>query len=77
MGEISSVFVEDSERVEATIGKTIYFGEVLGKHSEIYGPLERSELTLVTDNLDFVKLFEEFKLATGPNPFQYIQEENT
>ena len=76
MGDISSVFVASKERVKATMGKTIYFGEVLGKHSEIYGPLEEHEITMVTDDPAVVSLFEEHKLDTGLNPLNYIQEEN-
>lgn len=31
------------------IGSTVYFGEIAGKHSDIYGELEESDFTIVTD----------------------------
>jgi hypothetical protein len=36
MGALSGIFVAEEEAVEALIasGKEVYFGEVLGKHSE-------------------------------------------
>lgn len=47
MGELDGLFVAYDKEVKAAIGKEVYFGEVLGKHSEIYGELEESELTKI------------------------------
>lgn len=36
-GEVEGLFIGDSEKVEGEmIGQEIYFGEILGKHSEVY-----------------------------------------
>jgi hypothetical protein len=49
----------------------VYFGEVLGKHSEIYGPIETSDIELVTSDPSAVKMFLDNDLSTGFNPFDY------
>ena len=58
-----------------TSGKEVYFGEVLGKHSEISGPIEASDVEMLSDSSDHVALFEELKAEVGFNPFDYIEEE--
>lgn len=78
MGDVTGVFVATDEEIDEIIGKTIYFGDVLGKHSEIYGILEKEDLKILSEDQDFiVKLIEVFKSSTinGYNPLHYIQEE--
>ncbi len=76
-GEVNGVFLATEEEVNNVIGKEIYFGEILGKHSEIYGKLEKNEIKIITDNQDFLKMAEDLKidLSSGFNPLAYIQEE--
>ena len=57
--------------------KEIYFGEVLGKHSEIFSPLEENDLTVITDDQGFIdKLIEIIGSNTisGYNPLDYYDE---
>lgn len=77
MGSLTGIFVADIAKMNGLIqsGATVYFGEVLGKHSDIHGPIEESDITLVSDTPDFVALFEHHDMATGYNPFDYIEEE--
>ncbi len=77
-GQIDGLFVADSEAVANAIGKKVYFGEVLGKHSEIYGTLEANEITLKSDANDHVEMFLHLDLTTGYNPLYYLidEEEN-
>lgn len=35
---------------EILVGKTIYFGEIHGKHSEVYGTIDEDEITICEDN---------------------------
>lgn len=84
MGSLKGVFVEDERLVEQCIGKEIYFGEVLGKHSEVYGPLEISDLTKVTDDPEIIRLIKDNDLETGTNPIdvllcevEYNEKDNT
>lgn len=74
-GTLHGLFTATDEEVKAAIGREIYFGEVLGKHSEVYGELDAKEVVLVTDDADFVKKFDEYKCASGYNPLEYFRTE--
>lgn len=74
-GDVEGCFVADDSEVKSAIGKEVYFGEILGKHSEIYGTLEKDEIELTTTDPQVVSLFEQFKLASGYNPLEYLQED--
>ena len=59
------------------IGKNAYFGEVLGKHSEIYGDIEEGDITKI--DLDS-KTVEKVAQILGDNwsgfdPLDYIRYE--
>lgn len=73
MGNLEGIFVEESERVKILVEEDIivYFGEVLGKHSEVEGHVDSSEIKLITEDEDAVNTFIKFELETGYNPFQY------
>lgn len=43
MGDIESVFIADSAEVDAAVGQSIHFGEVLGKFSDIRGKSDWSQ----------------------------------
>ncbi len=70
-GDLDGVFIAEPEEIEALIGKEIYFGEVLGKHSEIHGTLEADDLEVLTDDQDFINKAFEYKLVIGFNPLDY------
>ena len=76
-GELEGRFLATEEEVESIIGKEVYFGEVLGKHSNVYGTLEEGEIKLVTDNKDFLNEAERLNidLSSGYNPLAYYDEE--
>lgn len=68
-GDLDGLFKATKEEVKNVIGKTAYFGEVLGKHSEVYGTLEEHEIELVSDDPIKVMNSEE----SGFNPLNYVQ----
>ena len=72
-GELEGLFVAPRSHVKKLIesGINVYFGEVLGKHSEVCGPVEASEIIFVSDNPEVIKVIEEFDLQNGYNPFDY------
>jgi len=72
-GDLHGIFVEHSEDVQALVesGIEVYFGEVLGKHSEIYGSIEATEIALVSTDENAIKVIEELGLENGYNPFDY------
>lgn len=76
MGDVESVFIADKDEVAKVIGKEIYFGEILGKHSEIYGTLDEGDLTIKSEDQDFIqKCIEVFGMGTisGYNPLSYYE----
>lgn len=76
MGKLSGLFLALPSQVEAAIGKTFYFGEVLGKHSEIAGTIDPGDIELVTVQADDVQIFERLFLKddiSGRNPLKYLR----
>lgn len=76
-GSVEGLFVADESEVVEVIGKTVYFGEALGKHSDINGTLEAGDFTVVTDDQDFsTKLVAVIGHTTvsGHNPLSYLEE---
>lgn len=73
MGSLEGTFVSTQEKVDKLIESKleVYFGEVLGKHSEIWGEIEPGEITLVSDDPEFVSKFKGLKMASGYDPFDY------
>jgi hypothetical protein len=73
MGDLNGLFVATNEEVEKTIGKFLYFGEVLGKHSEVQGDLERKDIEIVSDDQEFIdKFIKNIGQSFGFNPLIYI-----
>ena len=72
-GCLEGVFVADTEDVKFLVENqvSVYFGEVLGKHSEIYGPVEQKEIELITTEENVIEVVEKYGLSTGYNPFGY------
>ena len=66
-GEVTGIFKATKNQVENIIGQEVYFGEILGKHSDIYGAIDKGEITLVSDNPAYVLNASE----SGYNPFEY------
>ncbi|WP_394910517.1 DUF4406 domain-containing protein [uncultured Robinsoniella sp.] len=54
-GSVEGIFKATKEEVDAAIGKEVYFGEILGKHSEIYGIIEDGEIDFISDDPLIVK----------------------
>lgn len=74
MGEISGVFVAEQDEIDALIGKTVYFGEALGKHSDISVKLTNDHFTVKSEDEEFIeKLCRVFggSNISGYNPLDY------
>lgn len=74
-GTVEGLFVATPSKVESMIGKEVYFGEILGKHSEVYGTLETKDLQVISSDVEFVKTFKETVKSFGYNPLEYIENE--
>ncbi len=76
MGNLYGVFVADPSKVEALMGKTIYFGEVLGKHSDIEWDLDPKDIVPLTNDQEFIAKAKEYGIVpTGHNPIDYYEEQ--
>ena len=79
MGTLDGLFVAEEAEVNAIIGKEIYFGEVLGKHSEIYGRLDEIDLEVKSDDQDFINKLVEIigdNTISGFNPLVYYDPDD-
>lgn len=77
MGEIVSLFVTTDAELKAAYGKDVYFGEVLGKHSDIGAGLSPDDITVVSEDQAFIAQYQEVMKANesvGYNPLSYINE---
>lgn len=76
-GDIESLFVTTEKELEAALGKDVYFGEVLGKHSEIFGTLEKEDLTLLSEDQTKISWLVETvgsKSICGLNPLEHLSD---
>lgn len=71
MGSISGTFIATAAEVELLMGREVNFGEVLGKHSEVYFTMTPDNITLVTTDEKAVSVIEEHDLTSGFSPFDY------
>lgn len=78
MGGINGLFITTQNKLDKIYNKNIYFGEVLGKHSEVEGKVEASNFTTLTDEVDFIQKLERLvgsKTISGINPLHYDEVE--
>lgn len=78
MGNVRGLFTATPEQLAAKIGKHLYFGEILGKHSDIYGDLAADEVTESSSDPAVVAWFDaEFPFGFGHHPFSVEDEDDT
>lgn len=77
MGSVEGLFITTKADLNKAYDKYVYFGEILGKHSEVCGTLERSDVEFVSEDQDFIQKLEELLGSdiSGYNPLDYIQDE--
>lgn len=78
MGSVEGLFICDPETLESHYGDSVYFGEILGKHSDIYGTLDREDIKLVSGDQEKVEwLFNLLGASvSGYNPLDYLSEQD-
>ena len=77
-GDVEGLFVEDSDVVENAIGSDVYFGEICGKHSNVYGTLGEEDLIVVSEDQEKINWLVDIlgRSISGYNPFDYIEEQD-
>lgn len=72
-GYVEGYFVADSTEIAKALGEGVNLGEVLGKHSDIYGELEDADLKMVSKDENDIEVFQRlFPDGMGYNPLDYI-----
>ncbi|MEB3692742.1 hypothetical protein VDJ78_00335 [Bacillus amyloliquefaciens] len=71
------MFVATEAEVADLIGKEVYFGEIDGKHSEVYGEIEEGEIEKVALDPETVATVSTVLGDTwsGYNPLNYVEED--
>lgn len=76
MGFVDGLFCASKSEIADLMGTEIYLGEVLGKHSEVFGTIEPKDITLISDDVTLVAMFKQHKMSNGYNPLHYINDED-
>lgn len=81
-GDVSGMFIATPDDVDALIGQTVCFGDILGKHSDVSHTFRRADIVKVKVNdttiLDLAGQITEDDIVggtttiSGVNPFKYI-----
>ena len=74
-GDVEGLFTCDRTTLTQAYGKHVHFGEILGKHSDVSGTLQEDDITILSEDQDFIKSFEAIVGAgtvSGYNPLSYI-----
>lgn len=77
MGHVEGLFVTTRDTLAAAYGKDVYFGEILGKHSEVHGTLDEGDITIVTEDQSFIDKLVEYVGGdvSGYNPLGYMNQD--
>ena len=81
--DLEGLFIAEDRRVDQAIGKDLYFGEVLDKHSEVYGPLGAEDLEVKSEDQNFIATLAQVMFGradaqgtiSGYSPLEYMEEE--
>ena len=72
-GSVEGIFIAPEAEVKKAIGMNVYFGEILGKHSEVQGVIEEKDLKQITDDKHVIKIIKDhLNGGTGYNPLHYL-----
>jgi hypothetical protein len=77
MGDLETLFVATEDEIKDLIGRDTNFGEVLGKHSEIYGTIEEKDITKIDLDPETVEKVSKILGITwsGYSIFDYVKYE--
>lgn len=78
-GDIDGLFAAEEKEVEETIGQEIYFGEILGKHSNIFGILKREDVEFISSDQELINKLDDLfggGSYSGYNPLYFTRGKN-
>lgn len=74
--DVEGLFIATEDELNEAIGSNVYFGEILGKHSEVHGILENCDVTKLEVSEatveDLLKVCG--SSVSGYNPLKYLEE---
>ena len=72
-GKLEGLFIAKKDHAKWLIENEfeVYFGEVLGKHSEVYGSIDENEIAFVSDDLNVIDVIRKHGMENGYDPFDY------
>lgn len=75
MGEVEGIFIASEKEIKEKIGEEVYFGEILGKHSDVFGVLDKKDLQEIKLSENTLKEIKEVLGTTisGYNPLEFIE----
>lgn len=79
MGDLKGLFLVDKADFELAqkLNPQVYFGEVLGKHSEVYCDFNEMSFAVKTDDSAKIAVLKEIGVvSSGHNPFDYLHDHN-
>lgn len=73
MGSVEGLFISTDDEVKLAIGKYVYLGEVLGKHSEVCGTLDAEDIDVISDDQEKITWLRSIfgDNVSGFNPLDY------
>ena len=74
-GDIAGLFIATEKEVDFLIDRNIDFGEVLGKHSEVYHQFTKEDLKIIDVSSSTVQELLKAvgtRYINGSNPFEYL-----
>ena len=73
-GYLEGLFVATEDEINNALGSEAYFGEVLGKHSEVYGTIEEGDIKKLDISPESVEEVSKYLGSTwsGFNPLNYV-----
>ena len=77
MGNLEGLFVCTQDELDNINGQMIHFGEVLGKHSEVYSDETYEHCKVISEDLDLIAdllTVSEHNTICGFNPLDYIED---
>ena len=77
MGDIDGLFIACHSDVNEIMGKRIYFGEILGKHSEVEVVIKPDNVTVISTDQDKIIWLKELlgTSVSGYNPLEYYESD--
>lgn len=79
MGSLEGLFLVDEADFELAqkLNPQVYFGEVLGKHSEVYCDFNEMSFRVKTDDPAKIAMLKDMDMvSSGHDPFEYMHDHN-